>query len=212
MASKRSQLNSRPAVLLTGFGPFPGMAGNASAQLVPALAAAAAQSFPAFYFEAEILPTKWAAAPQRLSDLTVKLNPILVLHFGVTREAAGFRVETRGRNACHLTHDAAGLKPRAHYVRLDGPDWHSATIPTGPIVARLTARGYPAALSTDAGGYLCNALLYHSLAEPSASYRCGFIHIPADLTDPPLAFDKALRGAVEIIGVCLSENPVSERS
>ncbi len=208
MASIRSQANRQPAVLLTGFGPFPGMPDNASGRLVRALAVDAAQVFAGFRFAAEILPAEWSAVPQRLRALTAAVNPVLVLHFGVTRETAGLRIETRGGNACQLTSDAAGLTPLAPYLRQDGADWHSVTIPTGAIVARLTALGLPAALSDDAGGYLCNALLYHSLADcgalPGANYRCGFIHIPADLTGPPLAFDDAVRGAVAIIGVSLS--------
>lgn len=208
MAKIPSQPHRQPAVLLTGFGPFPGMPDNASARLARALAMDAAKAFPAFRFAAEILPTEWGAVPQRLRALAAAVNPVLVLHFGVTRETVGFRIETRGGNACQLTSDAAGLTPRAPYLKQDGADWHSVTIPTGAIVARLIALGLPAALSDDAGGYLCNALLYHSLADTraqsGASYGCGFIHIPADLTGPPLSFDDAVRGAVEIIGVCLS--------
>ena len=56
---------ARPIVLLTGFGPFPGVPENATAVLVPRLAKAARELFPTYDFVAEILPTEWTAAPQK---------------------------------------------------------------------------------------------------------------------------------------------------
>ena len=64
----------------------------------------------------------------------------------------------------------------------------------------------PVSLSNDAGGYLCNAVLYHALhAIGSAGHPCraGFIHLPVDLSQPPLTFDDAIAGALEIIRVSL---------
>ena len=45
------------------------------------------------------------------------------------------------------------------------------------LVAALTDAGVPAALSYDAGAYVCNATLYRSLYA-NAAPRVGFVHVP----------------------------------
>ncbi len=202
----------RASVLLTGFGPFPGMPDNASARLVEALSSRARIAFPEIETNAAILPTEWNAAPERLAHLIAAHRPSLILHFGVAPDASGFRIETHAHNACHATEDAAGLLPASEWLLRGGAQSHAATLPAGAIVAGLTKLGLPAALSMDAGGYLCNAIFYLSLTYArGANHPCraGFIHIPADLSSPPLSFDAALTGALEILRVCLATNAVN---
>lgn len=79
--------------------------------------------------------------------------------------------------------------------------------------------GIPVQLSRDAGGYLCNAILYHSLIEARRretghiGHRRGFIHIPDRLADERgagarrasaslLDWEGALSGGIEIMCVC----------
>src|SRR5262245_24302580 len=99
---------NRPVILLTGFGPFPGMPENASARLVERLAPAARRIFSGFGIEAAVLPTEWRAGPQRLESLLAAFQPVIALHFGVSAHAKGFTVESRGRNAACALPDAAG--------------------------------------------------------------------------------------------------------
>lgn len=55
----------------------------------------------------------------------------------------------------------------------------SATLPLEAIQAALHDASFPAALSEDAGDYVCNATLYRSLAAAAGGRRVvGFIHIP----------------------------------
>jgi pyroglutamyl-peptidase len=206
---------ARPIVLLTGFGPFPGVPANASALLVPRLAKAARELFPTYDFVAEILPTEWAAAPQKLADLLARPGTALALHFGVSKQAEGFQIELVGRNQCKAVADAAGFLPTNEYVIELGPAERPSTLPAERIVARLLELGMPAHTSTDAGGFLCNALLYHSLSAASLRdepHLVGFVHLPADLVDADgkaaasahgLDLRGALVGALEIIATCL---------
>ena len=53
----------------------------------------------------------------------------------------------------------------------------SATYPAVRITAALRRRGVDAALSRDAGDYVCNAALYRSLLAAAAP-RIGFVHVP----------------------------------
>ena len=198
-----------PVVLLTGFGPFPGVPDNASAQLVLRLVEMARDTFGGVDFVTEIFPADWQAAPERLSELFSKHQPILMLHFGVARAAQGFRIETQGTNTCRMTRDATGAMPLGLQLLTNGKTAHPVTIPTRDIVERLSALGIPASLSEDAGSYLCNAILYHSLLlsrRAMRQCRAGFIHIPADLSGPPLDEAAALKGGLEIIRVCLEKS------
>jgi pyroglutamyl-peptidase len=208
---------ARPVILLTGFGPFPGVPDNATAELVPRLAEAARDRFPHYDIVAEILPTEWVAAPQRLGGLLAPSGTVLALHFGVSRQVEGFQIELVGRNRCKTLADAAGNMPAAECLLDDGPAELACSLPAERIVQRLTELGVPARTSTDAGGFLCNALLYHSLAAADTlekPHLVGFVHLPADLTGhgadgkrphPGCRLDMrgAVSGGLEIISVCL---------
>jgi len=208
---------TRPTILLTGFGAFPGVGNNATAQLIPKLTEAARARFTDHYVIGEILPVEWARAPQALTRLLEGAKAVLALHFGVSHEATGFQLELIGRNFCSSQHDAAGKLPPSETVIASGPALLAATLPAERIVARLVRRGFPCRTSSNAGTYLCNALLYHSLTAARAlpkPFLSGFIHIPASLTghghqgreahpDCPLDWAIAIAGSMEIIAACL---------
>jgi pyroglutamyl-peptidase len=202
----------RPTILLTGFGPFPGVEANASARLVPLLAKAARKRFPAYRVRAEILPTEWERAPQLLSQIDDRVRPAISLHFGVSGAATSFELEARGKNTCRHAPDASGRLPPAPHIIADGRDEHGATLALDRVLARLAAASIPASISDDAGGYLCNAVLYHSLhrAQVRASRRIvGFVHIPSALSAgdaPGLTWPQAEHGALEIVGVAVAQH------
>ncbi len=201
-----SNPEKRPTILLTGFGPFPGVPDNVSGALVEAVAAVAQQELPLYRIVAHILPTQWQEAPRQISQLLTDLMPILTLHFGVARGICGFRIETQGANTCLLAEDAAGLQPLGATLIDGGEEAICATLPIAAIVQRLENLGIKISRSDDAGGYLCNAVLYHSLAANAASKqdcRVGFIHVPDLLTPPFMSFDEAVTGSLEIIRTSL---------
>ncbi len=203
---KTGNIDRRPVALLTGFGPFPGVAENVTGRLVAEVARQARLLFPGYRFETDVLPTEWQTAPQRLVALLQDLKPELALLFGVAKDARGFRIETEAANSCWASPDAAGLTPLAPVLVHGAVAAYSTTLPTDSIVRRLKSLGVPVSISNDAGGYLCNAALYHALhAIESAGHPCraGFIHIPDDLSKPPLTLKDAIAGALEIIGVSL---------
>jgi pyroglutamyl-peptidase len=207
-------------VLLTGFAPFPGVPVNATMALVPELAAEASRRFYGSTVSAGLLATEWQAAPRQLEDLLADARPDLILHFGVSARARGFEIERRGQNHCLLQPDAVGALPASAAVHAGGPDM----LPVSYIVARLRSRRIPAFASRDAGGYLCNATLYNSLAAARAhpSRRVGFVHIPASLAHAgaaregrfggcPLSWAQALEGGQEILAACLNRFAAARR-
>jgi pyroglutamyl-peptidase len=211
----------RSLILLTGFGPFPAVPENASALLVPEVAAKASRVFRGFAVHAEVIPTEWRAGAVRLSLLMTELKPVVALHFGVSSKATGFAVEARGRNIASAVSDAAGELPSERCITAGGPEYLPTNLPAALIVARLRRRGLPAYISRDAGAYLCNAVLYRSLdivRQSDPVTRNGFIHIPTTLLNErrlgsrarptcPLGWDQAIEGGLEIIAATLGRPP-----
>ena len=215
---RRAKGRARTSVLITGFGPFPGVPSNATMLLLPQLAQLAPRSFPDVRFAFEVLPTEWSAGPRRLQVLLAEAAPDLAVHLGVSSRARGFEIEQRARNSCAATPDASGALPTAAAVCEPGPEYLPTSLPVQHLVARLRRLGIAAFVSRDAGTYLCNAALYHSLASAKdaakAGRRVGFVHIPAALARPgganrgrsgacPLTWQQALDGALEILATCL---------
>lgn len=203
---------SRPTVLITGFGPFPGVPHNLSGDLARRLAIAAQSRFRGVRIVSEVLPVSWDRAPHLVARLVARHRPSLALHFGVSAKATGFVIETCGRNIAVARPDCSNATPSRHLLIPHGAAAHDATIPAARIVARLLQLGLPASCSGDAGGYLCNAVLYHSLAlaERQRSHpRCsghvaGFVHIPAWLSPAHLDHAGLLAGSLEILRISLA--------
>ena len=210
-------MRERPTILLTGFGAFPGVPVTATTALVPRVEEAAREMFPSHAVIGEILPVHWEDAPTRLKTLIDRENIALVLHLGVSESAEGFQLELVGRNRQIPREDISGSLPRTAHVIETGPDILATTLPVERIAARLLGCGYPCKTSDDAGSYLCNTLLYHSLTaawDQPEPYLAGFIHVPAALTghggdglqahpDSPIDWKAAVSGTLEIISACV---------
>ncbi len=194
-------------VLLTGFGPFPGVGRNATAELVPAIAATARGRFPETEIIDAVLPVTWAEGPEACAQLVAKHNPDLILHFGVSDNAAGFVIETVAQNACVAAPDADGELPPLELLDLEAKPDLASTVPCEAIGGRLRELGLPVEMSTDAGGYLCNAVLFNSLNSAAAGVRIGFVHVPTALAEgyDGLSMDEAVRGGLEIVAACLED-------
>lgn len=203
--------NPRPAVLLTGFGPFPGVEVNATVQLVSELREHAARRYPDLEIVSSVLSVDWEGGPARSLQLIERHRPGLILHFGVSEGARGFVIETRARNACRSARDACGSLPASERLDEEAPAVLAATLPCAAIVDRLRRARHPVSLSEDAGGYLCNAVLFQTLWAASPRVRAGFIHVPSRIPQneeraknaPSLTMEKAVFGALEIVTACL---------
>jgi pyroglutamyl-peptidase len=185
-------------VLVTGFGPFPGIPYNASASLVRGLADAAPA--PGLEIATVIIPVVWASAREAAREAAAQFAPHAILHFGVAKRAAGFEVEARAFNRSGLKEDHAGIVRASRPLVRAGRPALSSTLPAAALVRALRKNGYPATVSRDAGRYLCNALFYWSLNDSEAKGRLvGFIHMPAFGVEtevkPRLTMEEAAGGA-----------------
>ena len=170
----------KPQVLITGFSIFPSAPVNPTEHLIEWLAAHDLSRFDAkFHFH--LFKTSYAEVDRDLARLGEQLNPDIVLHFGLDQNAVGFKLETMGKNALHTDKpDVDGHCP-AGVISTSGAKEHPATLPLDAISERLVSGGYKVQHSTDAGGYLCNYLLYQTLGKDCWQVPpkvAGFIHVP----------------------------------
>ena len=170
----------KPQVLITGFSVFPSAPVNPTETLIKWLVEQDLSHLEAtFHFH--LFKTSYAQVDRDLAMLSKQLKPDVVLHFGLDQNAAGFKLETMGRNALHVDKpDVDGVCPPAR-VLADGADTVSSTFSTDLIEAKLKGKGLAVQRSEDAGGYLCNYLLYQTLSADCWQVPpklAGFIHVP----------------------------------
>ncbi|WP_026379959.1 pyroglutamyl-peptidase I [Afifella pfennigii] len=198
-----------PRLLVTGFGPFPGVPDNPSAWLVEELAASAL----AEEIEAQalhwVLPTDWVAAPDAYRRLWEAHRPDIAVQFGVSRRACDFQLERIARNRmADDKPDASGARAPSSRIDADGPESWRGSLPIRRIRASLESAGHPASLSEDAGTYLCNALYYRAGRLAASSGRlvmAGFVHLPFLADAVPEEAVAASAAAGEEIGVMAPE-------
>lgn len=168
---------SRPRLLLTGFGPFPGAPRNPTAEVVARLAERGVGDRLGVDIVPHVFSTTWSALDD-LAGLLAEARPDIVLHLGLKRRARSIAVETFGRNRVSMAAvDAEGRRPRGSVLDGDAPPRLASTLPVRRIAIRIAGLGLPVEVSTDAGRYLCNGLLWQSL-RLSGERPTGFLHLP----------------------------------
>jgi pyroglutamyl-peptidase len=165
-------------ILVTGFGPFPGVADNPSGRLAQALARSG-KAKRAARVRALVIPTTYrdtAALPRQAA----RLKPDAVLMFGLAGRARVLRVETCGRNQASTQHFDAAQKKPSRVLIPGAPKLLKITSPSTALVKAARATGARARLSNDAGGYVCNAAIFHMLngMRGEKAPPVAFVHIP----------------------------------
>jgi pyroglutamyl-peptidase len=171
----------RIRVAVAGFGPFPGVPKNPSAEIVRALAKMQRFRAANIALDSAIFPTAYNAAEIELEKLIEK-HPEAIVLFGVAGGAKHIRVETQARNRASVLHpDHARFTPLARSLQRDGAARLKVRGPASRMRAAIRATGIKAELSVDAGSYLCNAVFYRALVETagrSPAPLTFFIHVP----------------------------------
>jgi len=167
---------ARPRVLLTGFGPFPGVSENPSGWLAETLAGTQSH---AWDLHSAVLPTEWDAVAALAPRLHAELQPHVMIHFGVSARSTGLQIERVAHNDAEPRADARGAKPDCRTIAADGVARLETRLPVNALAAHLRAQGHAARASQSCGRYLCNFLYYQSLAW---AHREGgdalFVHVP----------------------------------
>lgn len=171
-------------LLATGFDSFPGVEGNPSSALMTALGMRGSHfARLGIQLETQVLPVVYEGLPERLATLVRESRPQAILHFGVAARRTSISIETRARNFVNVhVADARGKRPASPVLDKNRPGTISVRIPADQIAAQIRAAGIAAKTSRNAGSYLCNAVLFHTLTL-NADIAAGFIHIP--IPQPP---------------------------
>jgi pyroglutamyl-peptidase len=172
-------------ILLTGFGPFPGAPINPTGPLVEALACSRLPALRSVRRVAHVFETSYAAVDRELPPLLARERPDVLIMFGLAQRSRHIRIETRARNVLAAVPDASGRRPAANVIAAGAPDTLPLPAPTQRLLAAARAAGTTAALSRDAGGYLCNYLCWRACeaaARGHASHPAlrvaAFVHVP----------------------------------
>ena len=173
-------------LLLTYFGPFPGVSVNPSGVTALQVADLLADESAVRVITREI-PVSYAGSSEALGEMLTDIRPDAVLSLGVAvgRDKVSFE-----RVAINL--DSADIEDNDGVVRVDeaiAPDGREAYFSTLPVRAsyeRLRGVGLPVETSYTAGTYVCNHVFYevHRILElQGRRIPAGFVHIPATRGD-----------------------------
>jgi pyroglutamyl-peptidase len=172
---------SKPRILITGFGPFPGAPVNPTQALVARLATLRRPAFADVERIAHVFPVTYSAVDRELPQLLAQHRPDALLMFGLASRTPFVRIETRARNAVTM------LWPDADHTRVRQASIVRGADATGfgPHTARLLraalSAGVDARISRNAGSYLCNYLSWRGIEAaraPDGPRLAAFIHVP----------------------------------
>ena len=182
-------------LLVTGFGPFPGVAHNASGAAARALHGQRLRGTSRdFHLTGAVLPVTWGEAWPRLAAAVAACAPHALIMLGVSRRP-GIEVERLAHNRTSRRPDAAGrgpgssaeAQPGVDLVGSDdaedvldpfGPPQLATTLPWQPFEVPVSTEGFALGTSLDAGGYLCNFVFYKALRHLPGIGQRGFVHLP----------------------------------
>lgn len=165
-------------MLLTGFEGYGGRGLNPAEEVVKALDG---ETIAGVRVAGAILPVSYADLQTRLNDFVRERAPQGLIGLGLWPGESTIRLE---RFAVNLNDfeipDNHGAIERGA-ITADQPVAFRSTLPVEAIQERLLAADIPARLSSSAGNFLCNALMFRALGavnkvEPNVP--CGFIHLP----------------------------------
>ena len=151
-----------------------------------------------------LLPVSFNAAPKMVLEAMKKLRPDAVISLGLAGGRAAVTPERVAINCMDARiADNDGDAPCDQPVVECGTAAYFSTLPIKKIVAAVSEEGIPCSVSSSAGTYVCNALMYsvlHAAAQNSMKCAlhiktegngqagdlcdrenrmlCGFIHVP----------------------------------
>ncbi|MDO4791212.1 MAG: hypothetical protein Q3999_01875 [Buchananella hordeovulneris] len=173
-------------ILVTGYGPFPGVEVNPSGRAVEMLAQSPEKLATSRQVVFEVLPVSYRRTLPRLKELLAAHRPALTICVGVDNTAQTLKLETLAFNefAQHAT-DVDGELPREVQVIPGGATQWEARFDVDAAVAALSDEArvggpLPVTSSADAGRYLCNAALavITQEADERGEGATLFLHIP----------------------------------
>lgn len=174
-------------LLLTYFGPFPGVPVNPTVALAEGAVRALNTARPDLRVVARELPVSYDGSSTALRTALQDVQPDALISLGV---AVGRDVVSLEQVAINL--DSAGIEDNDGDRRCDEPivpdgrEAYFSSLPVRASFERLHAAGEPVEISYTAGTYVCNHVFYEGQRisrDLGLSIPAGFVHVPAICAD-----------------------------
>lgn len=174
-------------LLLTYFGPFPGVPVNPTVALAEGAVRALNTARPDLRVVARELPVSYDGSSAALRAALQEVQPDALISLGV---AVGRDVVSLEQVAINL--DSAGIEDNDGDRRCDEPivpdgrEAYFSSLPVRASFERLRAAGETVEISYTAGTYVCNHVFYEGQRisrELGLSIPAGFVHVPAICAD-----------------------------
>ncbi|MBH25741.1 MAG: hypothetical protein CMH57_15145 [Myxococcales bacterium] len=170
-------------IVLSAFGPFPGVSVNPTGEVVRAVAQAMGGRAEVVELETRF-DIAWEQLAARVEPLHAAGRLQAVVALGVSGRARCVQLERVGINVRSSARpDAAGRRLPRHGEPLHpgGPHGLMSRMPVEAMAERLRERGFAVEVSNSAGTYVCNEVLYKMLAwanRAGFTGAAGFVHVP----------------------------------
>lgn len=192
--------NQARTLLLTFFGPFPGVPVNPTVALAEGAQRLLTRMRPDLNVITRELPVSYDVSSTALRTALQDVQPDALISLGV---AVGRDVVSLEQVAINL--DSAGIEDNDGDQRCDEPiapggqEAYFSSLPVRASFERLRAAGEPVEISYTAGTYVCNHVFYEGQRisrELGLSIPAGFVHVPATRADgeETAAGEKATEG------------------
>lgn len=167
-------------ILVSGFAPFDGDATNPSEELLTWLMTQELS----FELATIVLPVSFARAHEELSRAIHGHAPDVVIATGLAKNRSELTVERIGINWVDARiPDNDGVVLKEQKIEASGPDGLFARLPVSALVRAAQEAGVPARISSSAGEYVCNHLLYQLLRK-HPELPAGFVHLQSAVMFP----------------------------
>jgi pyroglutamyl-peptidase len=167
---------TKPKIVVSGFEQFAGRSINASSEIAQAIVKAFLQWDVTFV----PVPVVWGAPKQVIASAR-SIRPAIWIAFGEGTNS--FRIETVARNTRGHSPDNKKEMPSQEKIDPNGAEQLKLDFLPEALIKRFRNLGYDCTLSSDAGKYLCEEMLYSLLEEKNSSAaklkQVLFIHVPA---------------------------------
>jgi pyroglutamyl-peptidase len=169
-------------LLLTGFEKFAEHNINPTQELVLALDN---KTINDFQITSYVLPVEYQKSSAELIQHINNLKPDCIISLGLAADRSDITPELIAINYTHSnTPDNTGVIKTFSKINNNSKESFFTSLPVEKMVLALSHNGFDAKLSTSAGSYVCNNVMYTALqtvALNKTDTRSGFIHIPTNL-------------------------------
>ena len=176
-------------ILITAFEPFGGKERNASAEILRLLPV----EIGGHEVRKLLLPVVFGEAAEQVMRQQ-QADAVFMLGEAGSRSTVTPEIQAVNCRDARIP-DNAGNQPKGEKILRDGPETFRSRISVRRIVRRLQEEGYSAAVSEDAGTFVCNDTFY--LVGSRCPALTEFIHCPGD-TDRAGEFAETIRRFIEL--------------